>query len=228
MRTLRGLFSAPRDPMHRGILELADLSEKHSLESAFYFMGARAGLYDRGYDPSSSLVRRCIRELTDRGHEVGFHPGYHTLGDARRFAWEKSRVQEVTGSDAMGGRQHCLRFHVPDTWRIWEEAGMAYDSTLTYADGEGFRCGTCHPFAPFDIDRNREMTVLEVPLTVMDVTLRQYRGLTPEEGEERILTLAERCRRVNGVFTLLWHNTSLQGEWHPWAMIYRRVLSALV
>jgi hypothetical protein len=227
LQALHGVIRPVHDLMYQGILELADLSEEYGFKSAFYFMGAETSSYDRGYEPSSTLVRQCIGDLVERGHEVGFHPGYHTLDDPTRFAWEKSRVQEATGSEAMGGRQHYLRFRVPHTWRMWNDAALAYDSTLSYADCEGFRCGTCHPFAPFDIERNREMTVLEVPLTIMDVTLQRYRGLTPEEGQERILTLAERCRRVGGVFTLLWHNTSLQGEWHRWAMMYRRVLSVL-
>jgi hypothetical protein len=227
VQTLCGFISPAHDPKYRGILDLAELSQRHGLVSAFYFMGAKAGPYDRGYDPSSTLVSKCMRDLTDRGHEIGFHAGYYTLDDPKRFAWEKSRVEEITGNGKMGGRQHCLRFRVPDTWRTWDEAGMAYDSTLGYADHEGFRCGTCHPFHPFDIERGRELNLTEVPLIAMDVTLRQYRSLTPEQAEKRILLLAERCRRVNGVFTLLWHNSSLQDEWEPWATAYNRVLRHL-
>ncbi|MGI6455407.1 MAG: hypothetical protein ACOX5R_07245 [bacterium] len=83
------------------------------------------------------------------------------------------------------------------------------------------------PFKPFDIEQNRELDIVEIPLIVMEGTLRNYRNLTPEEGEERILTLAKRCKQVNGTFTLLWHNTSLQGDWKPWAEMYRRVLPQL-
>jgi len=71
------------------------------------------------------------------------------------------------------------------------------------------------------------MDILEIPLIVMDGTLRQYRKLTPQEGEERILTLAQRCKNVNGVFTLLWHNTSLFGDWKEWGDMYQRVLPKL-
>jgi hypothetical protein len=227
VKTLCAFISPACDPTYRGILDLAELSQRHGLASAFYFMGAKAGPYDRGYDPSSRLVKRCMADLANRGHEIGFHGGYYTVDDPARFAWEKSRVEGAVSNGPMGGRQHCLRFRVPNTWRMWEEAGMAYDSTLSYADHEGFRCGTCHPFHPFDIERGRELNLTEVPLIVMDVTLRQYRSLTPEQAEKRILLLAGRCRRVNGVFTLLWHNSSLQDEWEPWATAYDRVLQRL-
>jgi hypothetical protein len=227
LRTLRGHLNRTCDPMYQGIFELADLSEKHGLASAFYFMGAKTSCYDRGYDPSSPWVAQCLRDLRERGHEIGFHAGYYASDDVACFAREKSRVEDVLGSGPTGGRQHYLRFRAPDTWRIWEAAGMTYDSTLGYADHEGFRCGTCHPFHPFDLEHERELVLTERPLIVMDRTLRQYRGLTPETGQERILTLAERCRRVNGTFTLLWHNSSLHNEWVPWAQMYRRLLPAL-
>ena len=61
----------------------------------------------------------------------------------------------------------------------------------------------------------------------MDGTLYQYRDLTPEQGQARILELARRCKQVGGTFTLLWHNSSLDGEWRPWAEVYRRVVGAL-
>src|SRR5690606_31890778 len=41
-----------QDPFLQGVYELADLSEQHGLNSAFYFMAAEPGLYDTGYDPA--------------------------------------------------------------------------------------------------------------------------------------------------------------------------------
>jgi hypothetical protein len=98
---------------------------------------------------------------------------------------------------------------------------------MGYADHEGFRCGTCYPFRPFDIEQNREMKIKEVPLIVMDQTLRRYRKLSPDQAEERIMQLATRCKRVGGTFTLLWHNSSLVGEWQTWEGTYRRVAKNL-
>lgn len=227
LQTTKQLISRETDPYLQGCYALADLSEAHGFQSAFYFMAADRSLLDSGYDPQEKPVQRLIHDLRRRGHEVGFHPGYRTLGNPERFHFEKRRMDAALGETRYGGRQHYLRFRAPDTWRLWEEAGLTYDSTVGYADHEGFRCGTCHPFQPFDIERDRVLDLWEIPLIVMDGTLKQYRNLTPSEGEERILTLAQRCKAVNGVFTLLWHNTSLQGEWAPWAEMYRRVLPQL-
>mgnify|MGYP001077022375 CR=1 FL=1 len=227
LQTARQLISREADPYLQGCYELADLSEAHGFQSAFYFMAADRSPLDSGYDPQEKSVQRLIHALRSRGHEVGFHPGYQTFDNPERFHQEKQRMDLALGETRYGGRQHFLRFRAPDTWRLWEEAGLTYDSTLGYADHEGFRCGTCHPFQPFDIEQDRVLDLWEIPLIVMDGTLRNYRNVTPAEGEERILTLAQRCQAVNGVFTLLWHNTSLQGEWAPWAAVYRRVLPQL-
>jgi hypothetical protein len=207
---------------------LAEISSEHGLgNDAFYFMATEPGLPDNTYDLASGLVQRAIKDLCDRGFEIGFHAGYHTLNDPDRLAVEKARLDKVLGQETLGGRQHFLRFQAPNTWRHWEQVGLAYDSTMAYADHEGFRCGTCHPFRPFDVEQDREMRLWERPLVVMDGSLRDYRGLTPDQGKARIMELAQRCRQVGGEFSLLWHNSSLDGSWRPWAQVYGQVVRAL-
>jgi hypothetical protein len=212
----------------RRIYYLADLSREYGLDNdAFYFMADGPDRSECGYAPKLPVVSRCIKDLRERGFEIGLHPGYDTFQNPERLAEEKARLDAILGETRYGGRQHFLRFQAPDTWRHWEQVGMTYDSTLTYADHEGFRCGTCYPFRPFDVGQNRELDLWEVPLIVMDGTLRDYRKLTAKQGEMRVLELAQRCRHVGGTFTLLWHNSSLDGEWRPWGEMYQRVTRSL-
>jgi hypothetical protein len=212
----------------QGIRSLAQSSQHHGIgDDAFYFMAASPGGLDNDYDPGSSLIRECILDLQKQGFEIGFHASYQTLDDPERLAREKAHLETIVGHTLRGGRQHFLRFRVPYTWRHWEQAGFEYDSTMSYADHEGFRCGTCYPFRPFDCELNRELNLTEWPLIVMEKTLRNYRGLTPEQAETTILDLARRCEYVGGNFTLLWHNSSLDVEWQQWTETYQRVLSVL-
>jgi hypothetical protein len=221
-------LASSRTSYYQGIGSLARLSREYGVnDDAFYFMAAEPGPLENDYDPASPLVKRCIEDLVKQGFEIGFHAGYHTLNDPVRLAAEKARLDAVLGETRYGGRQHFIRFQVPNTWRHWEQVGLTYDSTLTFADQEGFRCGTCHAFHPFDVEQNRELNLLERPLIVMDGTLRDYRKLSPEQGQARILELAQRCKQVEGTFTLLWHNSSLDGEWRSWAPVYRRMVKAL-
>jgi len=210
------------------IYKLANLSQKYNFkESAFYFMANKKDRFGCGYDPGDKLLKDVFSYLKEKELEIGFHPGYETYNDVEILKKEKEKLETALGMKVKGGRQHYLRFKVPDTWRNWEEIGMEYDSTMTYADHEGFRCGTCHPFHPYDIERDREMDLIEIPLVVMDGKLKQYRGMTAEEGGKRILELAQRCKDVEGLFTLLWHNTSLDNDWKIWGTVYESIISRL-
>jgi hypothetical protein len=194
---------------------------------AFYFMATEPAPLENDYRLLAPMIRQSIEDLQVQGFEIGLHAGYHTLNNPERLMEEKARLDEVLGRTHYGGRQHYLRFQAPHTWRHWEQAGLLYDSTMTYADHEGFRCGTCHPYRPFDIEQNRELNLWELPLLAMEQTLSQYRGLAPAATETAILALAQRCQQVGGTFTLLWHNSSLDGDWQPWAEMYQRVLRSL-
>jgi len=220
-------ISPAQGEFYRSIYWLADLSERYGFISKFYFMAADHNKYQQGYDPTLSLIQSCLRDLRHRGHGIGFHPGYSTFQDPSQLVVEKERIEKALGESVSEGRQHYLRFRVFDTWRQWEQAGLQYDSTMGYADQEGFRCGTCHPYHPFDFERDREMTIWEIPLIVMDTSLFQYRKMSPEQGKDRVLELAYRCAEVGGTFTLLWHNTSFSGALQKWGATYPEILSGL-
>jgi len=216
----RRLLSQQQDPYYRSIDELGRISRQFGFASSFYFMAARPGPHQTGYDPASSLLTKCFRDLVRNGHTIGFHPGYSTLNNPAELVAEKEKLEVALGRPVTEGRQHYLRFEVPVTWRHWEQAGLTSDSSMGFADHEGFRCGTCWPYTPFDIEQDRELDLLEVPLTVMDGTLHTYRKMTPAEGKRKILEIARRCAEVGGTFTLLWHNSSFHFEWAPWKQIY--------
>lgn len=79
------------------------------------------------------------------------------------------------------------------------------------------------PFRPYDPDRDARMRIWELPLTVMDGTLRDYELFDPEKGFESICAILDAVRRVNGLFVMLWHPEF--GVATPaWAPIYERLL----
>jgi len=150
-----------------------------------------------------------------RGHEVGYHGGFRTYRNPQLTATEFARLRATAAELAIrrehwGGRQHYLRFEAPVTWANWEVAGLDYDSTLGYSEHVGFRAGTCHEFPAFHLLERRAMRVREQPLIVMDVTVFGSMGLEPDAATETVLDLAATCRRHEGTFTLLWHNSELQ------------------
>jgi hypothetical protein len=227
-QTVLATVAPTRTSHFQNIYWLANVSRKNGLcDDAFYFQASEPGPCDNGYDPAKPAVRRCINDLRRDGFEIGLHPGYSTLNDLEKLQQEKNRLDQILGHSHYGGRQHYLRFHIPNTWRHFEQVGLTYDATLGYADREGFRCGTCHPFRPFNIEQGRELDLWEWPLVVMDATLHRYRGLGPAHAEARILELAQRSRQVEGTFTLLWHNSPHDDEGRAWRTMYERVVAKL-
>ena len=204
----RSLFTGDLPAYLQSVLEIAQLSTRYGLDSAFYWKASPAGKNDSGYDPSHRKVVHVLQWLNERGFENGVHPGYETFRSPHRLTSEVNALRQSIGTYELGGRQHYLRWH-PESWRDWEACGLAYDSTVGFAEQIGFRAGTCIPYRPWLLQENREAKLLEIPLLVMDRTLGYYLKLSPQESFVRVLDCVARCREVGGVFTLLWHNDSL-------------------
>jgi hypothetical protein len=194
---------------------LMDVSERHGLRSAFYFLAHRdTGPRDGAYLFEDPWVRALVGHIARRHHEVGLHPSWGTYRDAARTREELERLQRVAQAegvhqDEWGGRQHFLRWANPDTWRNWEAAGLSYDSTLGYPEAVGFRTGTCHPFRVYDLRERRPLRLREMPFQIMDVTLLSAMGLAPDAAQRAVLDIAAECRRYGGRLGLLWHNNTL-------------------
>jgi len=198
-----------REPVDlAAIRQIVLLSIERKLNSAVYWMASTPSNHDSGYDPGHRKIREVIDWLRERGIECGVHPGYETFRSPARLGREINRLREVLGNEPLGGRQHYLRW-CPDTWIHWETCGLVYDSTLGYADQVGFRAGTCIPFQPWLMTLNRHANLTEIPLLVMDRTLREYMRLGEEQSVEAVQECVDRCRLVGGVFTMVWHNNNM-------------------
>jgi hypothetical protein len=212
VRSLAGDVS--RDP-HNTFDFLMDVSERHGLRSAFYFLAHRDEQpRDGAYLFEYPWVRSLIGRIARREHEVGFHPSFGTYRDAARTREELGRLQRVAEAegvrqDEWGGRQHFLRWANPDTWRNWEQAGLSYDSTLAYSEAVGFRTGTSHPYRVFDLQARRPLRLVERPFQVMDVTLLSSMSLSLEAAYAVVMDIAAQCRRYGGCLGILWHNNTL-------------------
>ncbi|MEO6771872.1 MAG: hypothetical protein ABI467_02490, partial [Kofleriaceae bacterium] len=155
-----------------------------------------------------------------------FHPSYNAYADPELWKLEYDRLARLAPAPVVGGREHYLRFAVPETWRIWDANGMEWDSTLGYADREGFRCGTCYEFPVFDVRAGRRLRLRERPLVAMDATLVGYRKLDPAATAAVLAGLRAECKKYGGTFMLLWHNSNLDGAWLPYRDVYRDALRA--
>jgi len=196
---------------------LMDVSESFGLRSAFYFMTRKSSsIYDCDYELSFSAVKKVLENIHKRGHEVGLHPSFSCYADPSALKFEATKlIDECTKigieQESWGGRFHYLRIDMPHSLYGWTDAGFQYDNSLGYADHIGFRSGTCHEYPAIDSITFELVGIRIRPLVVMDASLLspQYMNLSEEEARIRVRSIKDVCRRVNGCFSLLWHNDSV-------------------
>ena len=198
---------------------IMDLSEEHNLKSAFYFITDHsAGSIDGSYNINHPLIRQLLRRIHQRGHEIGLHTSYNTYRDPLQTKKEfeilkQACTEEGIQQERWGGRQHYLRWKTPTTFQNWANAGLDYDTTLSFADVAGFRCGVCYEFPTFNLKKRQPLKLTEYPLIVMECTVIDQRymnlGLEDDGALQTMATYKQRCQRFNGDFTLLWHNSRL-------------------
>ena len=192
----------------QSVRRICQISSRYGLKSALYWKASAPGPFDTGYDIGHPKIAQVIGWAKDEGIELGVHPGYETFRSRQTLREEVQRVRKAIGTEAMGGRQHYLRW-CPEAWADWESCGLAYDSSVGFADHAGFRCGTCWPYLPWLWHEDRCADLLEIPLLVIDSALVHYMKLNPRQSFEFVRELLTKCGLVGGVFTLLWHNTGL-------------------
>tara|TARA_R110001583_G_scaffold58103_1_gene173439 strand:+ start:12394 stop:13689 length:1296 start_codon:yes stop_codon:yes gene_type:complete len=189
---------------------LMTVSENAPVKSHFYFMADNQSNYGTKFYLNNKPFLSIVNDIKKRGHVIGFHPGYKTYQNPEIWCAEKLLLENKLGFPVDEGRQHFLMMNIPKTLKIWDDANMKVDSSLGYADKNGFRCGTGDEFSLFDFRRREMLRLKERPLVVMDVTLFSL-GEVGEMTTE-VLNLMGVCRKYKMKFTVLFHNSSMREE----------------
>jgi peptidoglycan/xylan/chitin deacetylase (PgdA/CDA1 family) len=200
------------------------------VRSTFYVMAGHAhpadGPAPRAYE---RLRPKLVGTILAGGAEVGLHGSYTSAEDPERLRAEKARLEELAGP-IHGQRYHYLRVDPHRNLAPLVDAGFAYDTSLGFADAPGFRAGIAHPFRPWDLDNDRPLDLVEIPLAAMDVTLgeERYLGLSSDEAGSRLETLLDWASVHGGGFALLWHSEWFDGHPHRgWDVLYLRLIDAV-
>lgn len=211
------------DP-HNTFNFIMDVSERHNVVSSFNFIFAEAtDLETTYYNTEHSFIINLIKTIKQRGHEIGWHAGLQTFNNPTIAKNEYNRFVSFCAKleidqKRTGGRQHHLCWENPVTWRIWEELGLNYDSTVYFAESPGFRCGVCYEYPVFDLIRRSRMALMERPLILMDTSLFSYLNMDLAKAYDVTVGISDVCKKFHGEFIGLWHNSKIvtpQGkEWY--------------
>ncbi len=190
-------------------------AEEAGLRAAFYLIPERlAGKLDGSCAINHPFIRRLIRQIDARGHELGLHTSYEAHRDPALIARQLAQLRAVLNAEGveqqiLGGRQHYLRWLNPETWQGWDSAGLSYDSSVGYVRHTGFRAGTCFEYPVFNLRRRQPLRLRERPLVAMEEAALIEHAYRYERVAEGIIGLSRTVRRFGGDFVLLWHNNWL-------------------
>lgn len=223
-----GQQAAQGDPYRRALARMRAEMTARGGRATYFFKAGAHGPHDVAYALEGRYARRLLSALQAEGHAVGLHPSYHAHDHPAYLVAERARLAAVLGHPPETVRQHYLRFDPVVTPRLLAAAGFRVDSSLGFAEHEGFRHGTCQPFQLYDVVADRPLDLWEVPLALMESALFNRRHLGVEEAvgaTERVLDV---CRRFGGVAVLLWHNVLWDELDHPgWGRHFLRSLDAV-
>lgn len=234
------LLGFRKDPFH-SYERWLNIEKEFRAKSTFFFWpgwsnvkkhhhtDCRYELRDRVlFDGQKCNVAEMMREIHRQGWEIGLHPSWYAFSDVHELKRQKAALETTLDCSIDSVRQHYLHYDIRSTPRVHAEAGFKFDSTLGFNDNIGFRFGTCYPWKLFDLQANKELTIVEIPLIIQDsAMLSPLKGLRIDEetAYRYIVQLAQAVEAVGGVLTLLWHPNAVSRE--KSILLYSRILTYL-
>jgi hypothetical protein len=175
-----------------------------------FFVIARHSHRQDGNQPETYRKRIpvALSLLAEHQREIGLHGNDADRLGVEPLSHDRELLARDSGAEIAGIRYHYLRCLYHETLPMLERAGFTYDTSLAFAEHEGFRCGCSFPFRPYSLAEERPLDLVELPLAIMDGTLQQahYRDLPADEAGRAAVAVLERVRASGGACSLLWHN----------------------
>ena len=171
-------------------------------------MGASKHYIDSTYTLKyRRLLRKVVSEIVDRGHIVGFHPGYLTYNNYKQWEAQKKSIEQEIGITLRVGRQHVLRYDTSITPSIWDKYHMECDYTLTFPDMIGLRSGTTREHNSYDLQSRKKLNLRQVNTVVMDVGIfgGKYNDYDLEYAVSETSTVIDEGKKYGGKCCILMH-----------------------
>ena len=221
IQVLAGISNDPYDTFNY----ITGIFQQNTVKPLYFILFADYGGDDNNVRVKSRTFHRLIREL-DEHQGVGIHPSLSSNKHYLKLQAECEGLSEVIGREVTISRQHFLKVSIPRTYRYLVQLGIRDDYSMGYASHPGFRAGIAMPFPFFDVARNIATDLMVHPITLMDVTMRDYHRLNVENSLEMTKNLIQTVKAVNGEFVCLWHNESLgnSGRWKGWQRVFEEMV----
>lgn len=105
-------------------------------------------------------------------------------------------------------------------WRELERAGIAYDLSVGYPSGMGFRTGLASPYPGYDGVANRPTSVWQIPLVFMDHP--QYL-VDSDRTLGQLRRVLQGARRFGGCVSINFHHENMVLQPRMWDLYCRTI-----
>lgn len=185
---------------------LRSTEEKFHFKSAFYFLPRDLKHQDAYYSFKENRLQKLFKRLKEEYCEIGIHGTNRSAAELKYLKSNIDELREAAHCEISGIRQHRLLFDMNITPHLHQKVNLLYDTSLGFAEHDGFRNAYCYPFKLYNFKEEKPFNTWEIPLNVMDATLFEYRKLTASSAFESVKNIITEVQKFNGIFTLLWHN----------------------
>ncbi len=205
---------------------LEGLNQKYNIHPIFFFLLGDFGKFDKNTKHTNKSLASLVQKIHQK-HETGIHPSYASNNKPNQVKTEINRLAQITQKKTTNSRQHFLKLSFPETYQRLIDNGIKSDYSMGYAADIGFRAGVGVPFLWYNLEKEETTDLLIYPFQVMDVTLRNYLKLNPEEAFIKVVEIIHLMKSIGGTFMTLWHNSSFaeQDGWTAeWKDLYEKIV----
>lgn len=205
---------------------IIEIIESSYSDTRFFFPVGDRSVFDQNPAWRNNDYRVLIKNISGR-FPSGLHPSYKSGHDGNSLVEESARLKTITSNDVFMSRFHYLRFRFPDSFNSLIHSGISEDYSIGYGDEPGFRASIARPFFFYNLIEDYKTKLRLIPFQVMDCTLKENKGLTPEQSVQVINELINTTRQAGGLFVSIWHNTTLTDtvEGKKWRQVFETALS---
>lgn len=200
--------------------KIMKIEDEHSLKSTFFWLVNSGRLNEREINADYNINDKRIRKIHKSIEAGGWENGIHKSISTDTYKDEVARL----ALPVIANRNHYLKFQLPDLYNNIESSGLRLDASLGFAEAVGFRNSYGLPFHPFNLTDRKPYSFIEVPLNVMDGTLKQYRGVPLKDTANQVLSFLEKNKR-GCLISVLWHNTYFTDyKFAGYLKVYKQIL----
>lgn len=184
------------------------LHEKFRLKPIYFFLVAEhRSVYDKNISPYHLAMKKLIKEHADK-YDIALHPSWVSAKADSVLEEEKKILEQVCGRRINSSRQHYIQLNFPATYRSLLNNGIINDYSMGYPSINGFRASVASPFKWYDLQEEKETQLTVHPFCFMEGNSIFYQKQTINEGMAELTCLYQQVEKVNGFFSMIWHNSS--------------------